>query len=147
MKEYTGISDRVILFEYMKIYLSHVMNGVNLRYKNSLLKDPDLRLYVKLTNFLFLTELTDIQWANSSLVGDSKYPTSNGNEVILTKKTLGAFTSYMNSKKFDFTYDHAAALFSKDLWGESDDPLDASYQPYVAGFASVAYVFLIYILN
>ena len=136
VKKYTGISDQVILFEYMKIYLSHVINGVNLRYKYSLLQDPDLKLVVKLTNFLFLTESADIQWANASLVGDPKYPTYNGNEVILAKKTLHAFTSYMNSKKFNFEYDHAAALFSKDLWGEPES-LDADYEPYVAGFATL----------
>ena len=55
MKEYTGISEQSVLFEYMKIYLSHVINGVNLRYKNSLLKDPELKLTIKLVNFLFLT--------------------------------------------------------------------------------------------
>jgi hypothetical protein len=137
MKKYTGINDQVILFEYMKIYLSHVMNGVNLRYKHSLMQDPDLKIIVKLTNFLFLTEPADIQWANASLVGDPKYPLSgNGYEVVLTKKTLNAFTNYMNSKKFDFEYDHAAALFSKDLWGEPENQQD-SYEPYVAGFASL----------
>ena len=48
MKIYTGITDQVILFEYMKIYLSHVINGVNLRYKNSMLKDLELKLTIKL---------------------------------------------------------------------------------------------------
>lgn len=30
------------------------LNKVNLRYQNSLINDPDLRLNIKLTNFLFL---------------------------------------------------------------------------------------------
>ena len=39
----------------MKIYYSHFFNGVNQHYQNSLSTDPDLRITIKLKNFLFFT--------------------------------------------------------------------------------------------
>ena len=40
---------------HMKAYFAHLMNGVTKRYTNSFASDPDLRLSVKLSNYLFLT--------------------------------------------------------------------------------------------
>ena len=54
-QKFFGISDQALTFEYMRVYFSHSFTGVNLRYQNSLANDPDLRITVKLTNFLFLT--------------------------------------------------------------------------------------------
>ena len=46
------------------------LNKVNLRYQNSLINDPDLRLNIKLTNFLFLivnlTKSMQIIWTVSN---------------------------------------------------------------------------------
>jgi hypothetical protein len=54
-QKFFGISDQGLTFEYMRVYFSHTFTGVNLRYQNSLAKDPDLRITIRLTNFLFLT--------------------------------------------------------------------------------------------
>ena len=92
----------------------------------------------KLTFYNFFWKNTaDIQWANSSLVGDPKYPNYKGNEVVLTNSTLYAFAAYMNSKKFPFTYDQATALFSKDMWNP-DTTLTPDTRAAVVGFAYVA---------
>ena len=57
-------------------------------------------------------------------MGDSTYKTYNGLDVIVADPTLNAFTTYMNSKTFPFSYDQASAFFSKDLWSSvtSDPP-------------------------
>ena len=39
----------------MRIYYCHYFNGVNQYYQNSLLNDSDLRITIKLKNFLFFT--------------------------------------------------------------------------------------------
>ena len=54
-KQFAGTNDTNQVFMHMKIYYAHLMNGVNQRYVNSFSTDPDMRIYVKLTNYLFLT--------------------------------------------------------------------------------------------
>jgi hypothetical protein len=73
------------------------------------------------------------------LVGDQNYPTYNGLEVIVSSAALPSFTSYMNSKKFPFSYDNAIGLFSKDLWapGTSQTPADRSSLVGVAFISTV----------
>jgi hypothetical protein len=39
--------------------------------------------------------------------------------VVVATPTLEAFTSFMNSKKFPFEYDHASVLINKDLWNDN----------------------------
>ena len=51
----TGFSDQDSIFQYMRIYLSHMVNGVNSAYENSFKDDPDLRISIRLANFYFLT--------------------------------------------------------------------------------------------
>lgn len=48
-------SDSSLIFQSMKVYYSHFFNGVNQQYQNSLSTDPDLRITIKLKNFLFYT--------------------------------------------------------------------------------------------
>ena len=43
----------------------------------------------------------------------------------------------MNSKKFSFSFDHAIALVSKDLW-DDDASLDIKRREAVAGLAVIA---------
>lgn len=54
-QKFAQITDRNLTFEFMKIYYSHFFNGVNQQYLNSLANDTDLRISVKLKNFLFFT--------------------------------------------------------------------------------------------
>ena len=65
---------------------------------------------------MYIKNATDIQWANSSVVGDSIYKTYEELDVIIDISALSAFSTYMRSKTFPFTYDQATALVSKDLW-------------------------------
>ena len=44
-------------------------------------------------------------------MGEPNNTVYEGKQVVLADKTLVAFTDYMNSKTFDFAYDHAVALF------------------------------------
>jgi hypothetical protein len=75
---FSNSNDQNAVFQYMKIYFSHVIYGVmfslliyktiliiiyiiyykmkaSQRFYNSLSNDPDLMIHLKLTNFLFLT--------------------------------------------------------------------------------------------
>ncbi|CAF0922549.1 unnamed protein product, partial [Brachionus calyciflorus] len=138
-KNFMGSSDQNLIFSQMRIYYAHLINGINQRFTNSLVTDPDLRIFIVLKNFLFLTNAQDLTWLNINNVGEPGYPTYENKEVVLTGKTLNAFTTFMNSKNFEFTYDHAVALFNKDLW--SDDPSQSpSSRSGVAGFASVGQI-------
>jgi hypothetical protein len=55
MINYAGTTNQTLVFLYMKAYFAHYVNTVNQRYQNSFTTDPDLRLTVRLTNFLFIT--------------------------------------------------------------------------------------------
>ncbi|RNA38761.1 A disintegrin and metallo ase with thrombospondin motifs 3-like [Brachionus plicatilis] len=132
-RNFIGISNTDVVFLHMRHYFAHLIHGVNQRYQNSLSQDPDLRINIVLTNFLFLTDPAEQQWLNPQLVGEFSNPTFNGREVVLTTKTYNAFADYMNRKKFPFEFDHAAALFNKDLW--SSDM--TSTRSMTVGFASI----------
>ncbi len=75
-KIFAGTTDPILVTLYMKAYYAHLLNGVrrrlsfdnllyffylsviikvNRRFQNSLNSDADLRITVKLTNYLFLT--------------------------------------------------------------------------------------------
>ena len=54
-QRFAGTSNTEIVFLHMRHYYAHLINGVNQRYQNSLSNDPDLRINIILTNFLFLT--------------------------------------------------------------------------------------------
>lgn len=52
---FAGTNDTDLVFLYMRTYFAHYFNGINQRFQNSFANDPDLRVTIKLTNFLFLT--------------------------------------------------------------------------------------------
>lgn len=54
-RNFIGISNTDVVFLHMRHYFAHLIHGVNQRYQNSLSQDPDLRINIVLTNFLFLT--------------------------------------------------------------------------------------------
>jgi hypothetical protein len=129
-QRHANTKDQDLVFLHMKIYFTHLMNIVNQRYINSFKNDPELRIYIKTKNFLFLTveyyfflpfifflnfkfskTSTSSSWTDPKLVGDINYPTYNGRPVVVTTKTLDAFINYMNSLKLPFAYDHAVGLF------------------------------------
>ena len=55
VSQLTGFTDKDFVFQYMRIYLSHMVNGASMAYESSLRDDPDLRISLKLANFYFLT--------------------------------------------------------------------------------------------
>lgn len=76
-------------------------------FKNTFDNDPDLRVTVKLSNYLFLTTTC---WSNPDDVGISTVPTFNGKAVVSSTKLLNSFTSYMNAISSTFKFDHAVGL-------------------------------------
>jgi hypothetical protein len=54
-KKFCKTSDKSKIFQHMRIYYSHIINGVNQRFLNSLKNDSEISITLKLTNFLFLT--------------------------------------------------------------------------------------------
>ena len=54
-RRYCRTRDKAKVFQHMRIYFSHLINGVNQRYQNSLRGDTEISISIKLTNFLFLT--------------------------------------------------------------------------------------------
>ncbi|RNA12759.1 A disintegrin and metallo ase with thrombospondin motifs 3-like [Brachionus plicatilis] len=138
-RRFIGTDDQSLIFSQMRIYYAHLINGINQRYTNSLMNDPDLKIFIVLKNYLFLTNPADQTWLDVENVGDSNFSTYEGKEVVITDKTLTAFTNFMNSKTFQFTYDHAVALFNKDLWSNDLTAAPANRKG-VAGFATIGQV-------
>lgn len=54
-KKLLNSSDDSKIFEHIRVYYAHTMNGVNEKYQNSLKTDPDLRINIKLVHVLILT--------------------------------------------------------------------------------------------
>ncbi|CAF0730331.1 unnamed protein product [Brachionus calyciflorus] len=104
-----------IVFSAMRHYYAHLINGVNQRYQVSLENDPDLRINIIMTNFLFLTDPNDQQCLSVQSSGDLNFPIYKGKETLVIDKTFKNFADYMNSKTFPFEYDHAAGLFNKEI--------------------------------
>jgi hypothetical protein len=67
-------------------------------------------------------------------VGDPSHPTYNGRQVVLATPALESFASYMNSKNFPFTFDHAVGFFNHDLWND-DDSQEPESRKGAVGFA------------
>jgi hypothetical protein len=59
---------------------------------------------------MILSNQSPQQWSDVQLVGDANTTSYMGKEVVLATKTLEAFTNFMNSQKFLFSYDHAVGL-------------------------------------
>lgn len=124
-RKFCKTNDKEKIFQHMRIYYSYLINGVNQRFQNSLRNDTEIKLSVKLTNFLFLTNPSESEWTNPKLVGDKVHLKYRGREVITVTPVLTAFTKYMNSKTLPFQYDHAIGIFSKDLWSNDNGQLPA----------------------
>jgi hypothetical protein len=99
---FAGTTTQSLVFLHMRIYFTHVMNGVNQRYINSLSSDPDLRLTISLKNILISTSTPT--WSASTGV------TFEGRDVIIAATALNAFKAEFESQSLTFTYDHAVAL-------------------------------------
>ena len=62
-QRFAKITDPDLTFQFMKIYYSHFFSGVNQHYVNSLTDDADLRISIKLKNFIFFTvDLTILKY-------------------------------------------------------------------------------------
>jgi hypothetical protein len=44
-----------VLFQYIKIFYCHLVNGIDMRYKNSFSNDPDMTINIRLANILIYT--------------------------------------------------------------------------------------------
>ena len=51
---FSQTNDTDLLFLFMKSYFAHYVNGINQIFLNSFHNDNDLRITVKLSNYLFL---------------------------------------------------------------------------------------------
>ena len=54
-KRFAQTNDNEVAFLHMRTYFTHFINGVNQRFQNSFANDPDLRVTIRLKNFLFLS--------------------------------------------------------------------------------------------
>ena len=108
-KVLAGSSDSNQVMTHMRVYFGHLFNGIAQRYLNS--ADSDLRIFVKLSNYLFLNTEAESNWTSSSLHGVPGNPTYNGKEVVDSGLVLSALKDYLNSLTFAFSYDHAAGFF------------------------------------
>jgi len=100
----------VLLLEYIKIYYSHIVTGIDLRYVNSFVNDPDMTISVKLANILVYTDPNDTPWTNSTAIGPPGIPIWNGKGTVMTTTCTSSFISTMNNRTFPFSYDHAVAI-------------------------------------
>ena len=80
--------------------------------------DPDLRITIKLTNFLFLVTKSDSNWTDIETNGVENFPKYKDREVVSVKSAYEAFVNYMESLSLPFEYDHAIGFTNKDLWSE-----------------------------
>ncbi|RNA07290.1 A disintegrin and metallo ase with thrombospondin motifs 5-like [Brachionus plicatilis] len=135
-KRISKSEDLDVVFNNLRIYLSHVMHAVDQKYQNSFKNDNEMKINIFLTNFVFVTDPAEAPWVDPSLVGDPNNPTYDNQDVIVATPTIQSFKNYMESKTFPFEYDHAMALFKKDLWADGNDIPEN--RKGVAGFAYVA---------
>lgn len=73
-------------------------------------------------------------WSNRKRVGINEIPFYKQKEVVLADDTLLAFSEFMISKKFNYTYDHAVGITNKDLWS-SDQYLGSQIRSSTSGMA------------
>ena len=139
-----------LVLQYIKIHFTQLVYGVNffslyksffyknifiqkvdMRYSNSLIQDPNIKISVRLKNILIFTvckfefrliyfiiekfyksfqKSSDTPWTNSSLIGVPGYPTYNGVKTLLVSGALNLFTKTMENNVFPFSYDHAVAI-------------------------------------
>ena len=104
-----GSTDSNKVMSHMRVYFAHLFNGIAQRYLNS--ADSDLRIFVKLSNYLFLNNLTESNWTSSTLYGVPGNPTYDGKEVVNSELVLGALKDYINSLSLSFSFDHAIGFF------------------------------------
>lgn len=137
-KNLVGFTNDNDTFSYMQVYYAHLIKLINQRYQTTLATDADLRVNVVLTNFLFLTDAASNAWNDRTKVGISNYQTHRGRDVVLASPTLNAFMAFMNKQTFSFSYDHAVALFNKDIFSDDTSVTDANKRAGVVGFAPVS---------
>ncbi len=99
-------------------------------YSNSLKTDPDLRITIVYTNYLFLTVIyiwnilfidynlqlinknpADCLWTDPSVVGEAANPTYQGRVVVLAGESLEAFMYYVLNLNLPFSYDTAVGFY------------------------------------
>ena len=59
-KAYLKSSNDTEIFQHIRTYYAHMLNGVNDKYQYSLQNDPDMRINIKLMNILIYTVLDKI---------------------------------------------------------------------------------------
>jgi hypothetical protein len=99
-KLFADSTDPAIVRSQMRIYYSHVINGVNERFKNSFAHDPDLKIMVVCKNFLFIQNKSDYSLR-----------TGNSSSCMHDKSALDRFSQFMSLKSFPFQFDLAIGFF------------------------------------
>ncbi len=108
-KRFSQANDANKVMFHMRAYLAHLFNGIAQRYLNS--ADQDLRINIKLSNFLFLNTEAESVWSSPALYGIPGVPTYEGREVVNSKSVLDAFKDYISALTLSFNYDHAIGFF------------------------------------
>lgn len=54
-KTFLNTNNDDLIFENIRAYYAHVMNGVDNKYQNSLRNDPDLRMNIRLVQIIIVT--------------------------------------------------------------------------------------------
>ncbi|RNA04998.1 A disintegrin and metallo ase with thrombospondin motifs 3-like [Brachionus plicatilis] len=135
-KEFLQTNDQEIIFDHIRLYYAHTMNGVNDKYQNSMTTDPDLRISIKLVHILILTDPDVATWTRADIVGDTDVTHYNGRQVVLADETLNEFGNFLQGLTIDFDYDHAVGVFNKDLFS-GDRSLTNELRSGVVGYAWV----------
>ncbi|RNA00332.1 A disintegrin and metallo ase with thrombospondin motifs 1, partial [Brachionus plicatilis] len=135
-KEFLQTNDQEIIFDHIRLYYAHTMNGVNDKYQSSMTTDPDLRISIKLVHILILTDPDVATWTRADIVGDTDVSHYNGRQVVLADETLNEFGNFLQGLTIDFDYDHAVGVFNKDLFS-GDRSLTNELRSGVVGYAWV----------
>ncbi|CAF0920507.1 unnamed protein product, partial [Brachionus calyciflorus] len=121
-KRYLKTNDDNIVRDAIRTYYSYVFAGVNEKYQRTLENDPDLKIAIKLTNILILSNPSDLEWADSkvnALPGLTR--NDDGKEIINGTSSLDRLAQYMNNQKFSFEFDVAVVVFDKDVKDSAND--------------------------
>ncbi|CAF1126253.1 unnamed protein product, partial [Brachionus calyciflorus] len=127
-----------LTLDFMRIYYSHLINQVNSLFQNSFSNDPNLRINIKASDFLFITRQIDSPWSNPSLTGDNFVISYRGKRVIIDTLALDSFRNSMNAIRTINNYDHVIGFMNRDIWYSNSVSTAADYRslPYGISYST-----------
>lgn len=99
-----------LLIEYLQVQYAHIINGVDLRFDNTLNSDSQMRLRVRLANIIIYNSVFETPWADIRLCGVVNMTMIGNREVVDCDCSLIVFSQVMRSRQLSFDYDHAIAF-------------------------------------